>query len=75
MAKATKADRLIAAIRGGFAAGGKDEWDAPEFGQARELTAGWGCAWDFAGWRELVNRLESEGAMGRPQVLGGIDLN
>lgn len=45
---------VIEAIEAGFAAGGKDEWDAPEFSEARELTEAIGCSWDFSGWHDTA---------------------
>jgi hypothetical protein len=64
----TKADQIIAAIATGFAAGGKDEWDAPEFQAARDLTEAALCVWDFVGWRDAADAIRFHGR------LGGVDL-
>jgi len=70
--KAITADQIIAAIERGFDARGKDEWDAPEFEEARCLTAQAGCVWDFEGWRETLAHLKlSEW----PRRLGGVTLD
>lgn len=66
------ADQIIAAIERGFDAKGKDEWDAPEFEEARRLTAAAGCVWDFYGWRATLEHLKlSEW----PRRLGGVTLD
>jgi hypothetical protein len=58
------AQQIIDAINSGFAAGGKDEWDAPEFEAARQLTGQAGCCWDFAGWRETRRTIREHGRLG-----------
>lgn len=59
----TKGQAIIAAIKAGFAAGGKDQWDAPEFEAARQATADAGCCWDFDGWRNAAECVK-EGMLG-----------
>jgi hypothetical protein len=54
---------ILEAIEAGFAAGGKDEWDAPEFANARELTEAAGCVWDFDGWRDTADCIR-QGCLG-----------
>ena len=39
------------------------EWFTPEFGAARDATECVG-GWDFAGWRETLDGLESTGKIG-----------
>jgi hypothetical protein len=58
------ADKIIEAIDAGFAAGGRDEWDAPEFQAARDLTEQAGCVWDFTGWRETRQTVQNHSALG-----------
>lgn len=55
---------IIDAITAGLRAGGKDEWDAPEFQAARDLTEAAGCVWDFDGWRDTRDGLEASGWLG-----------
>lgn len=62
------ATQILYAIAAGFAAGGKDEWDAPEFQAARDLTDAAGCVWDFTGWRDAADTIRNNGK------LGGIDM-
>lgn len=50
---------ILEAIEAGFAAGGTDEWDAPEFEAARNLTAEIDCSWDFDGWRNTARCIRS----------------
>ena len=58
------AEQILEAIAAGFAAGGKDEWDAPEFQAARELTGAAGCQWDFMGWRDTAATIRAHGKLG-----------
>lgn len=58
------AEQILDAIKAGFAAGGKDEWDAPEFQAARDLTEAAGCVWDFAGWRDTAYTIRAHGMLG-----------
>lgn len=60
----TKAEQVIAAITDGFAAGGVDEWEAPEFQSARDLTEQFGCSWDFYGWRSTRDSIINHGKLG-----------
>lgn len=58
------AQPIIDAITAGLRAGGKDEWDAPEFQAARDLTEAAGCVWDFDGWRDTRDGLANSGWLG-----------
>lgn len=58
------AEQILDAIKAGFAAGGKDEWDAPEFQTARDLTGAAGCQWDFMGWRDTARCIRAHGTLG-----------
>lgn len=57
-------EAILAAIDAGFAAGGVDEWDAPEFAAARDLTETAGCVWDFEGWRNTARCIRAHGSLG-----------
>ena len=61
------ANVLAEAICEGLATG-QDDWDAPAFERARELTERAGCSWDFAGWADTLRTVEAAG------VLGGVPL-
>jgi len=66
----SNATRLIAAISAGVVAGGDEtEWDDPEFKLARDLTAEFGCEWDFTGWRDTLDCVVHH------LRLGGVDLS
>lgn len=58
---------LLAAIKAGFNSGGRDEWDAPEFEDARLITGYAGASWDFDGWRPILDDLRLHGKV----TLGG----
>jgi hypothetical protein len=46
-------DSIVAAINAALSAGGDDQdWDAPEFKRARELTEGY--VWEFTNWRDTA---------------------
>ena len=61
-------DQILAAIDAGFAAGGVDEWDSPEFEDARNLTEQARCVWGFMGWRDTANCIRYH------HMLGGVRL-
>lgn len=62
------AQMIIDAITKGLAAGAADDWDSPEFAEARRLTREAGCEWDFASWEETAFTLLNHGK------LGGVEL-
>jgi hypothetical protein len=55
---------IVAAIKAGFAAGGADEWDSPEFEAARKASETAGCVWDFLGWDDTLRCILRHGALG-----------
>lgn len=62
----SNANTIIETIKAGFAAGGVDEWDAPEFEAARIATEGY--SWDFAGWADTLTCVERFGRLGGVEV-------
>ena len=66
----TRQEKLTQAIRSGQQAGGDDQdWNAPEFQQARDLTEQYGCTWDFSSWDDTLHTITRDNS-----TLGGIDL-
>lgn len=60
---------IAAAIQHGLNVGGaKNDWDAPGFKSARDMTRLAGCVWDFVGWLDALRCVEQG-------MLGGVDLN
>lgn len=59
------AREIIDAITSGILAGGDPtDWDAPQFEQARSLTAKAGCVWDFDSWKNTRSALLGHGRLG-----------
>jgi hypothetical protein len=61
---------ILAAIKSGFAAGGVDEWDAPEFSDARKLSRD--ITWEFTGWHDTARCIEVHGKLGGERLAAGV---